>query len=288
MILIKNIFKRTVDPNLRKAVKDSEKIMQKYIYENVFKSSTMKELLSDTFEYKGQRPDTILLKDLKTGKPVEAKVKLSSKKNHYEPSVTVETIELVDKFGKSIGSKEYSIKPASDKKLFMITGEMNTHRQDLAGVGFRLDQMHIERALQLGIEKIPRVALPKAILYHTKMGFLPDRGEEYYVQIKNSNQIMPALENHFERLAGEIPISSFVPIVIEKCGKFFIDMNTTGAVTTLEQCKNRIERTNAHRLLSFNTVSTHMSLKGKELDHWKELLKDHPILSKLYQKFPEY
>ena len=69
MILIKNIFKRTVDPNLRKAVKDSEKIMQKYIYENVFKSSTMKELLSDTFEYKGQRPDTILLKDLKTGKP---------------------------------------------------------------------------------------------------------------------------------------------------------------------------------------------------------------------------
>ena len=145
MILIKNIFKRTVDPNLRKAVKDSEKIMQKYIDENVFKSSTMKELLSDTFEYKGQRPDTILLKDLKTGKPVEAKVKLSSKKNHYEPSVTVETIELVDKFGKSIGSKEYSIKPASDKKLFMITGEMNTHRQDLAGVGFRLDQMHIER-----------------------------------------------------------------------------------------------------------------------------------------------
>mgnify|MGYP000388532954 CR=1 FL=1 len=33
MILIKNIFKRTVDPNLRKAVKDSEKIMQKYIDE---------------------------------------------------------------------------------------------------------------------------------------------------------------------------------------------------------------------------------------------------------------
>ena len=81
MILIKNIFKRTVDPNLRKAVKDSEKIMQKYIDENVFKSSTMKELLSDTFEYKGQRPDTILLKDLKTGKPLFKKEPLRTFRN---------------------------------------------------------------------------------------------------------------------------------------------------------------------------------------------------------------
>lgn len=288
MKIIQNLIKKPIDTNLSKAVKESERIMQKYIDENVFKSNTIKELLSDTFEYKGQRPDTVLLKDLKTGKPVEAKVKLSSRKSKEDPTETIEEIDLVDRFEKTIGTKDYSIKPVSDKKFIMLSGDMETHRHDLGGVGLRLDQIHIERALELGIEEIPRLSLPKAILYHTKMGFLPVTQEHQLVEIKNTKQIMPALESHFEILAGEIPISEYIPIIIEKGGKFFIDLNKTQAVITLEKCKERIERTNAHRLLSFNTNSTDLALKGKELEHWKEILKAHPILSKLYSKFPDF
>lgn len=279
MNILRKIFTKAISPKLIDEAKKSNALLQQIKEENVFHSKTITELLSDKFRYKGYKPNTILIKDLKTGEPVEAQVKISREQEKNVSAWVKERYSIVDKFDRLIGEKTFTVETRSNGSYKMLPGDMETFRHEYAGVGFRLDQMQIERALELGITSIPRDALPQATLYHTKMGFLPV--EKKLVRVNSQNDIPKLIKNEFENKLFSPPIDSFTPIIVEKNGKFYIDVNKTKLVTNLNNCKETIEKTHAHRILHIMGKQTNLVLSGKELEHWKELLKGHEILPTL-------
>lgn len=283
--LITQITKIT-KPKLIKAVNDSAEIMRMYKENNIFTSNIMKELLTDTFEYSGNKANTILVKEVKTGKPFEAYVKYSYKTDSIDKDLFHETIQLLDNKDFLIGQKTYGIKKLPNGKFEMISGNMYNNRPTLEGIGFRLDQMQIERAIQLGIETIPRFSLAKAILYHTKMGFLPTT--KSLIKIPESNSLNKTAEEFFEKIRGEIPLSEFIPVVIEKNGKFYIDVNKTKANAELSFVKKKIAQKQEKRIYDLESKPVDLSLSGEELETWKEIIQKYPILSKLDFIFPKY
>lgn len=281
MSKVSNIFANITSPKLSYAARESKEVMRKYS-ENVFSSKTLHEMLSDSFEYKGGRPDTVLVKDLKTGAPVEVKVLIEQ---YYKPNsgnLLEEVYSLLDNYGKKIGEKLFYTKKMSDGKHQMFAGDMKNYKNNLGGVGVRLDQLQIERALQLGIDVIPRKAEPKAMFYHTKMGFLPI--ERRLVEINNADEIKKIAQNELKDCSKGLNSEKIEPIVIQKNGKFYLDINKTIANANLQECKNLICRYNSYRVLSLESTGAHLELSGKELEHWKELLKNRSVFNKLSQR----
>lgn len=286
MFSIKRLFTTDSKQTLRAAVEASKEIMQKYRDENVFKSNTMKELLTDRFDYTGYRPNTILLKNMSTGEPIKAQVKFTTKVEDRCKKKLKEVFTITDEYQRELGTKDYSIQRLENGKCVMYAGDMESHTREIAGVGVRLDQMQIERALQLGIDVLPRDALTKATYYHTMMGYLPI--ENKLVEVESPKQIQKIIAKEFEYRIGTIPIEDFVPIIIERNGKFYLDINKTQANANLNMCKKIIQRTNARRILDLHSRQTELELKGKELEHWKSLIAGHEILPALNLGFPKY
>lgn len=286
MFSIKKLFTTESKQQLRAAVEASKEIMQRYRDENVFKSHTMNEILTDRFDYIGHKPNTILLKNMRTGEPLKAQVNFKVKRNEQNLKKIDEIFTITDEYERELGKKDYSIQRLENGQCKMFAGDMESHTREIAGVGVRLDQIQIERALQLGIDTLPREALPKATYYHTMMGYLPI--EEKLIEVKSAKQIKNFTEEQFKGCAGAIPIEDFVPIIIEKDGKFYIDVNKTQANASLNMCKKIVERTNVRRILDLHSKYTDLELKGKELEHWKSLIAEHQILPTLNFTFPRY
>lgn len=279
MNILRKLITNITSPKLLEEVKRSETLMKCYREENIFKSETIRELMSEKFRYKGPKPNTIYVKDLKTGEPVEATVKITREKNPGITGWTQEKYEIFDADENLIGEKIFTVVKDRTGYYSMRYGQMKNCKHNLGGVGFRLDQMQIERALELGISVIPRESLPKATLYHTKMGFLPT--ERKLVRINYQRQIKNFTEEEFKMRAKNVPSSAFEPVIVQKNGKFYLDVNRTMANTNLQLCKQILEKNKSYRVLSLDSGATEMALKGEELEHWKELLKDYNILSTL-------
>ena len=121
----------------------------------------------------------------------------------------------------------------------------------LKGVGSRLDQLQIERALQLGIKNVPRISRPNATLYHTKMGFLPIKQElERVKSLHSLNVLVKSVKHIWE---------NYSPIIFEKNGKFFLDINTSRYMMNLNKCKEIIKKHNKKRIDNLDGNNTLLS-----------------------------
>ena len=280
---ISKIITKIASSKLTKAAKKSALRMEQYKDENLFQSSMLRELMTDRFEYKGSRLDTILVKNRETGHPVKLQVKV--KQEPYlspERHMLRELYELVDTDAKCVvGEKDFYLKRFKDGTYKMFQGHMNNYNPDYVGVGIRLDQMQIERALSLGIDYIPRTSFPGAIIYHTKMGFLPV--EKSLDEVKNFKQVKDFLEEDLKTLSilDDISFSYFKPFITNKEDKFYIDLNKTKALASYAKSRDILAKSGHHRILNMNKDCVYMALQGKELEQWREILKSHPILSKL-------
>ena len=273
-------IKIITSPHLNSLAKKSEETMARYKKENVFKSNTMKELFSDKFEYKGKSENTVLVKDFFSGEPVELKVVFSNRKYiKPEKNRIREDWDLINANGDIVGSKHYWIKKNIDNELVMDPGSMYSDFLDLLGVGIRLDQLQIDRAKQLGIKEIHRIAAPKATLYHAKMGFLPDAAR--LEDIKNSTHLKKTMATYFPKFHDGIPNEFYEPIITELNGNFFLDINKTHANANLNYSKYLLKKYNQHRLENLNGINTSLILSGEEYEQWKAMLEKHSILDKL-------
>lgn len=278
---IKKLITRITSPKLSGLAKQSAVRMKQYKDENVFKSSVLQELMTDTFEYRGDFKNTFLVKNRETGKPAELVVDIFQKP--YIPSLHMieESYVVTDPANNRIvGKKNYILKKFADGKFKMHQGEMENYNPMYAGVGVRLDQLQIERALQLGIDSIPRTSYPESILYHTKMGFLPS--ELDLEPVKNTLQLKNYVDEDFCKY---IPKRYFQPVVVEKDGRFFLDTNKTLADASLRRSKDILAETGHHRILDLSPINVYMSLAGEELQKWKQLIKKHPLLEKFRYNF---
>ena len=279
MVSIKKIYSEIIHPKLSKAVKESTQIVEKYKNETVFHSKTMKEILSEKFTYRGNKPNTIYLKSAKTKQPVEAKVLIKVEKDSHIKDFYHETYQIRDLKGGLIGEKTFSIQKQPNNTYQMFGGFMETMDNDYLGVGIRLDQLQIERALQLGIKSIPRESLAEAVIYHTKMGFLPIQKD--LVQVDKIKDMPKLTKQTFQYACKDIPINQIKPIVVNKNGKFYIDVNMTQTITNMEESKRLLKKDNLYRINHIESDSSFLALSGKELDYWKEMIEGHEILPKL-------
>lgn len=285
MSFVAKIYANITKSKLSDLAKKSVERIKSVEEENVFHSKTLEELFTEKYDYKGSEPDLIYVKNLLTNEPEAVRVKIEIKPNK-KFTFFQELYMLFDNNGTKIGQKDFSYRRMPDGKYVMYSGEMDNFSKIYGGVGIRLDQMHIERAMQLGVDSIPREALPKATLYHTKMGFLPI--EKKLVQLKSINQVKNFTEEEFCYKAKSIPLNEFEPVIVQKGRKFYIDVNKTQTLTNLKMCKRQIEKTGFRRILYLDSTYTNLTLSGQELLRWKQIIKGHEILPKLSFILPKF
>lgn len=285
MSFVAKIYANITKSKLSDLAKKSVERIKSVEEENVFHSKTLEELFTEKYDYKGSEPDLIYVKNLLTNEPEAVRVKIEIKPNK-KFTFFQELYMLFDNNGTKIGQKDFSYRRMPDGKYVMYSGEMDNFSKIYGGVGIRLDQMHIERALQLGVDSIPRESLAKATLYHTKMGFVPI--EKKLVQLKSINQVKNFTEEEFCYKAKSIPLNEFEPIIVQKGRKFYIDVNKTQTLTNLKMCKQQIEKTGFRRILHLDSTYANLTLSGQELLRWKEIIKGHEILPKLSFILPKF
>lgn len=276
MPVYKNKYHITKNTTLNSLVLKSKKALSEY-KSSVFKTATLKELMTDKFEYSGEKPNTLLVKNLENGEPVELNVLYDL--YDISPKTINERWILYDSAGNTVGYKDYGIEKDYNNKISMKIGTMHNFNKNLKGIGTRLDQLQIERALCFNINSIPRTALPQSTFYHALMGFLPS--ETTLVEIKNNN-----LERAMKKAFYFIENIDFDPIIIMRNNRYYIDVNKTLACTNFKNSKeaynSEIENKRVPGRPSFLTLS------GEELLHWKNILKEHSLLDKLNFEFPHF
>lgn len=278
---VNRIISRILYPKLTTAAERSAMQFQQMKEKNVFRSKTLQELLSDRFEYKGNEPNIILIKDKTTGNPVEVFVDIKQDVAVLGDIIR-EEYSIWTKDKKSLlGEKDFFIKKVSLDNVCMVQGNMENCNPLYSGVGIRLDQMQIERALQLGIKSIPRTSYPQAIIFHTKMGFLPLTTQ--LIKLKNLKVVNKFSEHEFKLAVYDIPVENMRsnPFVVKMDGEYYLDVNKTVAMSSVDMCEDILANTNEGRVLGLDISGIRMSLRGEELEHWKDIIKEHPILSRL-------
>ena len=276
---INKLITNIISPNLSQAARQSAERMRHFREDNVFHSHVLQELLTDKFEYTGNKPYTLFVKNRKTGEPVEMSVKVTKEKDRVCKNLLREVYQLIDNENQNlIGTKDFYIKKLENGSYRMYQGFMANDNPNYAGVGVRLDQMQIERALQLGIECIPRTSYPESLIYHTKMGFLPL--EKYLEPVRNMTQLKNYLYKDFKPYEQDIPLNYFNPVVVEKEGNFFIDKNKTLAYASMQKSRDILQKSGHHRIVDLSYVPVYLALAGEELERWKNIIKNHPLLSK--------
>ena len=268
MSFVAKIYANITKSKLSDLAKKSVERIKSVEEENVFHSKTLEELFTEKYDYKGSEPDLIYVKNLLTNEPEAVRVKIEIKPNK-KFTFFQELYMLFDNNGTKIGQKDFSYRRMPDGKYVMYSGEMDNFSKIYGGV-----------------DSIPREALPKATLYHTKMGFLPI--EKKLVQLKSINQVKNFTEAEFCYKAKSIPLHEFEPVIVQKGTKFYIDVNKTQTLTNLKMCKQQIEKTGFRRILHLDSTYANLTLSGQELLRWKEIIKGHEILPKLSFILPKF
>lgn len=277
---IKNIISIIENPKLTVASLRSKCLMRQYKKGNVFNAESFNKLLSENFTYRGSKPNTIFCENVHTKKPTPVKVKFSS--NTFE-RITEEIYQFFDESGTLLGVKIFKIENHPKLGKVMHAGAMYNYSNDIKGIGFRGDQIQIERALENGITAIPREAAARATLFHAKMGFLPI--EQDLRPVKSYKEALNIIK--YELGWGYKCKKKIKPIITRKKGEFYLDMNKTKANTNINEIKHRQKQTGKQRVDFFGD-NTKLELKGKELKHWEELIKGKEITSNLNFELPQY
>ena len=261
-------FKIPPKANLSTFIDRSKKIMTDY-KATAFQTAFLKEVMEDKFEYTGSQANTILVQDTQTKEPAELKVDYEI--SDINPKLIREDWYLYNSKGDCVGMKYYAIEKLINS-IQMRSGSMTTLDHRYKGIGTRLDQIQIERALHFGLEKIPRTAQPQAVYYHAMMGYLPINGRLYPVE----NNLEEAMQKAFYNL-DEI---DFEPVLVEKDGKIFIDCNKTLANANLNNCKKFCKENQKGTIKKIEGKPTTLELSGDELNQWKEIIRNHSLLDK--------
>jgi len=254
-------------------IKNSEKAIQEYRAENIFQSPKMRPLFSDEFEYTTDKKNKVIVEDAKTSKPIELDVRYfkikKKKKNHW-----TELIQFLNEKGEEVGVKDFSLAEITNR-FFMKHGFMHSKNSDLKGIGQRLDQLQIERALELGLDSVSRLTVADAIVYHAKMGFFPETRALIPIDYPDCLDIY--LDLCFKEHCN-IPKEFRTPIVIKKNGKYYLDENKTIAISEFKMAKKIKEQGNVNGIVSIRGPLTYLKLSGEELKRWKDYISKHPIL----------
>lgn len=278
-----NVVLAIKNPRLSYAVKTSKKAMRLYREENVFDTKSLTELLSDSFTYTGNKPNTVLVKSRKTGTAVPVSINLKTEK--YGRGV-VENYSFYDESGKLVGKKDFRMEnhPKFGKQMYP-GGMENLSNGELIGLGIRADQIQIERALENGITKISRESAAQATLFHAKMGFLPKEGE--LIEVSTYKEALKYMEDYAKQ-SPDINISNFRPIIIKKDGRFFIDLNKTQAYANVKEIKQRLKNSGSYKADFKQALGTELELSGAELQQWKKFIERQPLTTSLNFEFPKY
>lgn len=277
MNFISQVVSSLIKPKLTRMAMTSKNVMQNCEQKYAFNSKTLKTLFTDDFCYKGNIPNIILVKDSKTGLPAPLKVDLIRQDG-------IENCHFADSKNNIVARKLYFLTTNASKKYEILPGYMsNDSNGSLAGVGIRLDQLQIERALQKKIETIPLCSLPKSLIFHLKMGFLPSE-EEKLLRVKSYKDVLKYKEI-YEKEFPQLKQYSLLPIVVQKNLSFYIDRNKTHAVTILRKLEQELQNGRDKCLADLCGISgIAMELSGKALEHWKTLIAKQPILQNLKVK----
>ncbi|MBO5737923.1 hypothetical protein J6R97_01135 [bacterium] len=242
---------------------------------NCFNSSTLEKLLTPEYTYKGNKPNTIFCIDKKTKAPIEISVKTEK---HTFGRTTQETYSFYDQKGQKVGEKRFGIEMHPNLGNSMQTGTMQNFSDDIIGIGIRGDQIQIERALDLGITKIPREAAAQATLFHTKMGFLPIETE--LVPVSSYKMAKRKMQN-FDIAWNYKTESKAKPIIQFKNGQFYLDLNRTNAYNNLQEAQSLCQSNNKTRI-NFRGNSTELELAKSQLMKWQKLIGKNFITHNLY------
>ena len=278
---IRPLITKLTSPQLTKLAENTSVKIKQLKDKYVFQSKTMQELFTDIFEYKGNEKNIIYLKNRTTGKPAPVIVEIFNTPYLSKNDLLVEDINLYDINTKQlIAHKHYYIKTLKNEKV-MYQGEMETYSSDYIGAGIRLDQIQIARALEQGIQKIPRTAYPQAIIFHLKMGFLPNN---LNIGITSKKELNKYIKKICEQYRKYIPNKYIEPLVTENKGNFYLEKNWTITKACIQKCEDILDTSNP-QIRNFDDFPIFMTLDKEELTKWKTLIEKHPILDKLsFQK----
>lgn len=276
--MFKSLFTIISNPRLTIAAYTSKKAMARY-KRNAFESSTLKELMTDTFTYKGTKQNRFYAKDRVSGSPIPIDYEIStSTKNNVKAKTAVTDVDFDFFFnGNKVGEKNFSIVtlPNSDKQI--LSGYMQNYSDDIIGLGIRGDQMQIEYALQNGINQIPIYASDMATLFHAKMGFLPTENLHLVKSYKDALEKFEKLFKNYRDIYGTD--KNFKPIITRINNEFFFDENKTIANMNLVRTTKDMKSTKNYEKVPWGRgLSSKMELSGKELGQWKILIQDRKIL----------
>ena len=255
---------------------ESKKIYANFKKENVFSSPTLKEMFSSKYIYKGEKPNTYLVKSLQTNKPVQ----IHANYTHSEgisciPNIFSDTHEykFYDESKNPVGYHFFYIYNNINKKnnsKYMPTGYMKADNEMYKGIGIREDEIQIKMAIDNNIKYIPRSSVGPATLFHVKMGFLPVTDD--LIEVKSEfdvNRYMKGLG----RGSKDIKPKNFIPIITKKDGRYFIDISKTQAAANVAEIKERLAEGYSHRDLDFLEMDgLPLALSGKEFEYWKNLI----------------
>ncbi|MCQ2755026.1 MAG: hypothetical protein MJ231_08305 [bacterium] len=273
---VNSISWKILNPKLYKDCKESEEYIKNFKADNVFTSGSMEELFTDTFTYNGNKPNKILVKNKLTGEPVELNVEYNIKPMLMQTGINdkkIEEIFILDNDGNELGYKYFFVQNGQ-----MYPGYMTAKETNYIGLGTRLDQLQIERALELGLECINRIALPKAIIYHVSRGFLP-KDDYTNIKVKNHRDFVKLSPEYIYPKESNITTDSFVPILKRGEENIFLDIAWSKLITVYNACKKIITSQRINRIQDDVVTSyLHLSLSGDELNYWKSLIEGKRIL----------
>jgi len=256
---------------LENLLTNSQKTYELFKKGNVLNSSTLKEMFTPKYIYKGDTPNTVLVKSLKTNKPVKVFWK-DKGKQHGEQRLY--DYWFYDKNNQYIGEKSFCIEsfpvpPGAEKE--MIAGYMSSDANDMyIGLGVREEELQVKKALENDINIIPRSALGPATLYHIKMGYLPKTDD--LLEVQSENEVNFHM-NGIRRKSPDIREKNFTPIITKEGDKYYIDVNLTQAVANVKEIKDRLaEGETKKEIGNLDMEGIPMSLSGKEFEYWKNLI----------------
>ena len=258
--------------DLKAAVKTSEKLIETFKRENVFNSRTLHELFSPQFV---SDTKAIYAKSKTSGKPIRIFIE---NETNARGRVTDYIYNIFDVNHVKVGSKTFQIEVMPDlSRTHMIPGSMENVPCGIAGLGVIEDALQIETAIKHGIRVIPRESAAKATLFHTRMGFLP---KQNLVEIKSRDDVLDILKDIIKD-SPDIKIKNYKPIIIQKDGKYFLDINATQAQANVREIKERLAEAGSYRLEKLNAVGSELELSGEEFEIWEKMLAKHSFLDKL-------
>ena len=236
-------------------------------------SGTLKKIFSPEFKTAqkmnkdGYFVTTVINK--KNDKPVKAYVKQLEKKKGQYTDITTEEWGLFVRHNNGdyemIGKRSFGVDP---KNKTLISGWMDSYNggSEYGGVGVRLHQIGIERALQENLNKVEITALDEAFPFHYKCGF---RSAKLSENMSLGELDMLIKETSDKTCLSPKEVKSCIVKTIKEDGTVDVSAETLEKILKLSYEKSGIAKFNGN---------SPMELEGKALEEWAERIKNQSIL----------